>query len=482
MTHFKLIFLLLLITGINFSAKATVIHGYTIKSFEGKVVNLMEYTDYITKDFHVLNSTIVDTAGKFKFDIPLNRTKQAIIQIGYLIGIIYLDPNQEYSVYFPPVSEDGTYKLTRNNVNLVFKTIPSNDINGYIMEFDKNYDQFLQKNRYKVGTKIFHSELDTFRKAMLDTFNMVKNDFFEKYVTYSIADMELVAPSSYQKINKLSVYNKYIVNRKIDYEHPTQMKFLMNFYEKALKNQIGQTGAAINASLTTNPSFIAIDTMIEKDYFFKMNAIRELVITENLYTFFYDMEYDPNSILDILQEIKSTSANPEIKNLVSNITKKLIRLQPGTQAYSFNLMNKNGEMVSLNSFKGKYVYINFWAVWNKESQAEMQLFQTLKQEYGEHIEFVSINIDNQVSKFHNFVASHPQYDWTMLHFGGDANLLDNYEVFNAPHYVLLDDEGKIIASPAAGPAPNGTYVSIDKTFFEIKKKLKKNQRFTIGTK
>jgi hypothetical protein len=112
----------------------------------------------------------------------------------------------------------------------------------------------------------------------------------------------------------------------------------------------------------------------------------------------------------------------------------------------------------------------------------MELFQTMKEEYGDIVEFVSINIDSKVSKFNNFVASHPDYDWTMLYYGGDANLLDNYEVFNAPQYVLIDAEGKIVSAPANGPAPNGDYISIDKTFFDLKKKLKKQKRFLPGQK
>jgi hypothetical protein len=70
----------------------------------------------------------------------------------------------------------------------------------------------------------------------------------------------------------------------------------------------------------------------------------------------------------------------------------------------------------------------------------------------------------------------------MLYYGGDANLLDNYEVFNAPQYVLIDAEGKIVSAPANGPAPNGDYISIDKTFFDLKKKLKKQKRFIPGQK
>ena len=168
---------------------STKISGNTFKPFVGKTVNLIEYTDYITLNYNVLQITKVDSLGNFFFDYEINETQQAIIQIEYLIGIIYLDPNQEYSIKFPPKSEDGTYKLTRNNVNIIFDSIPMNDINGLVLEFDRLYDQFLQDNRYNVGKSIFHVQLDTFKTSVQNQFKGVKNSYFKNYVLYSSADL-----------------------------------------------------------------------------------------------------------------------------------------------------------------------------------------------------------------------------------------------------------------------------------------------------
>ena len=128
-----------------------------------------------------------------------------------------------------------------------------------------------------------------------------------------------------------------------------------------------------------------------------------------------------------------------------------------------------------------YVYINFWATWSNDAMAEMALFKRFEEEYGKHIEFVSINIDSKKQTFDNYIASNPNNKWHMLYYGGDVNLLETYEVTSIPHYVLIDPEGKIIESPAQRPATSrANYVSIDKTFFEINKKLTKRKRFQIG--
>lgn len=466
----------------SLSVFGTKIHGNTFKPFVGKTVNLIEYTDYVTLNYRVLQSTEIDSSGNFYFDYDISETQQAIIQIEYLIGIIYLEPNQKYSIKFPPKSEDGTYKLTRNNVNIIFDSIPLNDINGLILEFDRMYDQFLQDNRYNVGKKIFHVKLDTFKIAVQNQFEGVRNSYFKNYVRYSIADLELVSPSSHLKVNKLGLYNTHIINKKINTKHHAQMRFLLNFYEKTLNNQIGKVGSKITAILQEKPSYVALDTLLEKDYFFKMKSIRELVIAENLYSLYYNQNYSPIVMLELLKEAELKGTNEDLKLMTGQIVKNITKLIPGSTPEPIRLLNSNKEVISTADFKGKYVYINFWAIWNKESQAEMDVFTKLQEEYGSMIEFVSINIDANYRKFESYCATHPNYDWNMLYYGGQSNLLDEFNIYSIPHYVLLDKEGKILQAPASKPIPNGQNLSIEKLFFDLRKRESKPQEFKVGIK
>ena len=466
----------------SLSSFATQINGNTFRPFEGKTVNLIEYTDYITLNYNIVESTTIDSNGNFFFDYNISETQQAIIQIEYLIGIIYLDPNREYSIKFPPKSEDGTYKLTRNNVNIIFDSIPLGDINGLVLEFDRLYDQFLLENRYNVGKKVFHSKLDTFKTEVQQQFKGVKHSYFKNYVRYSIADLELVAPSSHLKVNKLGLYNTHVINKKMNTEHHAQMWFLLNFYEKTLNNQIGKVGSKITKVLNENPSYIALDSLLQKDYFFKMNSIRELVITENLYSLYYNPNYSPVVILGLLKEAEKLGKNEEIRKITREIIKNITKLVPGATPSPIKLINQHREIVDIENFKGKYVYINFWAKWNKESQAEMDVFKRLKEEYGELVELVSINIDANYRKYEQYCSSHPDYDWNMLYYGGNSNLLDEFNIYSIPHYILLDKNGKIMQAPASKPIPNGQNISIEKLFFDIKKKETKPRRFNIGTK
>jgi hypothetical protein len=43
-----------------------------------------------------------------------------------------------------------------------------------------------------------------------------------------------------------------------------------------------------------------------------------------------------------------------------------------------------------------------------------------------------------------------------------------------PVYHLIDPIGYFAATPALSPVPNSTYETIDKVFFELKKKIDQN--------
>jgi hypothetical protein len=51
----------------------------------------------------------------------------------------------------------------------------------------------------------------------------------------------------------------------------------------------------------------------------------------------------------------------------------------------------------------------------------------------------------------------------------------NYKIETYPGYVLLDGYGYVVGAPALGPMPNGSYETIDRSFFYIQKVNKELQ-------
>lgn len=65
----------------------------------------------------------------------------------------------------------------------------------------------------------------------------------------------------------------------------------------------------------------------------------------------------------------------------------------------FNLVNEEGETVSLKEFEGKVIFLNIWATWCPPCIAEMPTIQSLYEEVNETgIEFVMLSVDDDFQK------------------------------------------------------------------------------------
>ncbi len=60
----------------------------------------------------------------------------------------------------------------------------------------------------------------------------------------------------------------------------------------------------------------------------------------------------------------------------------------------WQLMDKNGKTVSLEEYKGKIIFINFWATWCPPCIAEMPSMQKLHDDYQDKIVFLFVTTDS----------------------------------------------------------------------------------------
>jgi peroxiredoxin len=64
------------------------------------------------------------------------------------------------------------------------------------------------------------------------------------------------------------------------------------------------------------------------------------------------------------------------------------------EAPDFTLQNLDGEEVSLSDYKGKIVFINFWATWCGPCRHEVPAFVELQEEFGEdNLVILGISVD-----------------------------------------------------------------------------------------
>ena len=131
-------------------------------------------------------------------------------------------------------------------------------------------------------------------------------------------------------------------------------------------------------------------------------------------------------------------------------SKKGIQRIKNKKAPNFSLKGLNGERVELKSFKGKVVFLNFWATWCGPCKEEMPSMEALYQQFQERdFFFLTISVDDEGrEKVKEFIDRH-HYTFPVL-LDPKCETLDLYDVKRIPTTIIIDKKGMMIGK-ATGP-------------------------------
>lgn len=123
-------------------------------------------------------------------------------------------------------------------------------------------------------------------------------------------------------------------------------------------------------------------------------------------------------------------------------------LEVGVVAPDFTMNNQDGEPVTLSSFRGKIVLIDFWASWcapcRKENPNVVKLYDRYK---DKGFDIIGVSLDRDKSAWLQAIEN-DKLTWTHVSDLKDWNnaVAKLYRVRSIPHTVLLDSEGRIVAN------------------------------------
>jgi len=126
------------------------------------------------------------------------------------------------------------------------------------------------------------------------------------------------------------------------------------------------------------------------------------------------------------------------------------KIQPGKTAPDFTLLTPDGKPLSLSSFKGKYVLIDFWASWCIPCRQSFPKMKELYEKYkGSNFEILGVSDDSKkeawLKALNDDKLTWPQVIDEFPEKYAPARVGTLYAVHFIPSTVLIDKEGKIIA-------------------------------------
>jgi len=122
----------------------------------------------------------------------------------------------------------------------------------------------------------------------------------------------------------------------------------------------------------------------------------------------------------------------------------LSALGPGDTATGFELPTlRNGQLMTLADFRGKVIYIDFWASWCGPCRKSLPLYEAMRTEYPqERFEIVAINLDEDREAAVRFLDKNPVSYTVLMDPGGVV--ASQWQIPAMPSSFLLDQQGWVI--------------------------------------
>lgn len=166
----------------------------------------------------------------------------------------------------------------------------------------------------------------------------------------------------------------------------------------------------------------------------------------------YMMEKDVAELEQLNNSFTAEIKNSEYVKLIEERIALAKGTQIGQAAPLFSMNDKDGNSIALESFKGSYVLIDFWASWCAPCRAENPNVVAAYAKYHDKgFDILGVSFDEKKDKWLKAVES-DNLTWSHVSdlkgWGNAAGQL--YGVRGIPHSVLVDRDGIIIAKDLRG--------------------------------
>ena len=185
-------------------------------------------------------------------------------------------------------------------------------------------------------------------------------------------------------------------------------------------------GYSLDSLLAAHPSSPVAAYFVVKDFAYKL---------------------DLEGMKAVRAKLDASLAGSEYVNQIESMISRMEKVQVGSVAPDFTLPDVDGNPVSLSSFRGKYVLVDFWAAWCPDCRKENPNIVAAWEKYKDkNFAVLGVSLDRKRDQWLAAIEK-DNLTWTQVsdlkYWDSEAAVL--YCIRWIPMSFLIDPEGKIVA-------------------------------------
>ena len=461
-------FIICLLAGCSFgfSQESVWITG-TLANFGEQEIKV-NFTDNFVSNESKIYQTTSDENGNFALEVPLRGPQTAAIHFGKRRkGMVFI-PGDTIKVQFDDLRYDETVVYQGQSVAEImyyskfwavfYSDSARKELRENIEQMDpiahpafllnvlKAKEAFLEAYHQEHGIAEFFrtEEMNNYRYGFARDCYVFESMYQYRRSQDSTGTMAPLPGTYYDFLAEVSLENEEALSNSEVYPQFLHM-YLSHKYRELFKDIDQTRGTAVN------PSALIL-RRIEMAKLLFSGKIEDFLVAGLIKAGIENVSFD--LVKEEYETFLAGDADGAYKDAIRKAQEARAHLQPGRAAPAVTLSGLSGEKISLGDYRGKVVYIDFWASWCgpciKEIPAAKELSETFST--GEDVVFLNISLDKKESDWKNAIDKYSPHGIQAIADTEESDIIKAYSIRGIPRYFLVNPDGTIADPDAPRPS------------------------------
>ena len=361
-----------------------------------------------------------------------------------------VEPGKNYTVTLPPFS----LRTSNEAHSSYFKPAPywlglpakdNSDLNFAVRSFVADFNSETVKNTISIYQKQSKEVVNEIIERIEAKYSANKNEYFKTLKKYYFAELEYAVNQRTPEF----VIQKYFSTEPVQLHHPIYQRAFETIFSDFLRKQSQNIQNREIVHLTNSGNYLKLVSLFENRGYKKEFA--ELVVLKGLNDGYYTNTFAKEGVMKAIEMAQTATTSAILQPIAHQIQRKLSLLAVGGKAPAIKLNNLRKIPVTLNQFRGKFIYLSFFNSKSSDCRAELDSIVSIEKRLRQVLTVVSIALDDNFDAAVKLWNS-KGYKWELLDGSKQKQLINNYNASITPAFYLIDPDGALKLSQAPSPS------------------------------